>query len=128
MKTITDKDINGTVLSQRNINYDSFTNASKSSGVISSSIGLTKIIVNGAFVTTQPNSPTFDVLSNGTIYFSEGLHSIAEVPIYYSNVTETFSDGANTKTAFTSHNDYNDYLGINFGRGIIKSEAQPVIY
>jgi hypothetical protein len=117
VKTITDKDISGTVLSQRNINYDSFTNASKSSGIISSSIGLTKIIVNGVFVPTQSPAPTFNVLSNGTIYFSEGLHSIAEIPIYYTNVTETMSDGANTKTTFTSHNDYNDYLGINFGRG-----------
>lgn len=117
VKTITDKDISGTVLSQRNISYDSFTNASKSSGVISSSIGLTKIISNGVFASSEPNAPSFPTLANGTIYFSEGLHTIAEIPIYYTNVTETLSDGANTKTAFTSHNDYNDYLGINFGRG-----------
>lgn len=117
VKTITDKDIDGSVLSQRNISYDSFTNASKSSGFISSTIGLTKIISNGVFTSSESVAPTFPTLSNGTIYFSEGLHSIAEIPIYYTNVTETLSDGANTKTEFTSHNDYNDYLGINFGRG-----------
>ncbi|MDZ7899129.1 MAG: hypothetical protein U5N85_14040 [Arcicella sp.] len=128
VKTITDKDISGTVLSQRNINYDTFTNANKSSGIISATIGLTKIISNGVFVSSQSPAPFFPTLANGTIYFSDGLHSIAEIPIYYTNVTETLSDGANTKTAFTSHNDYNDYLGINFGRGIIKSVVLPVIY
>jgi RHS repeat-associated protein len=117
VKTITDKDINGTTLSQRTINYDSFSNSSKSSGIISATIGLTKIVSNGAFTSSQSPSPSFPTLSNGTIYYSEGFHSIAEIPIYYTNVTETLSDGAATKTAFTSHNDYNDYFGINFGRG-----------
>jgi RHS repeat-associated protein len=117
VKTIIDKDVDGTVLVEKNYNYNSFTNANKSSGVISATIGLTKIIVNGVFVSPEPNAPSFPVLSNGTIYFSEGLHSIAEIPLYYTNVTETLSDGASTKTTFTSHNDYNDYLGINFGRG-----------
>jgi Domain of unknown function (DUF6443) len=117
VKTIIDKDLNGTPLIQKDYGYNSFTNSSKSSGVISSSIGLTKIISNGVFTSSEPNAPTFPVLNNGTIYFSEGLHSIAEIPIYYTNVTETLSDGASTKTAFTSHNDYNDFLGVNFGRG-----------
>ena len=112
-----DKDVDGNVLDTRNISYDSFTNANKSSGVISASIGLTKITSNGVFVSSEPNSPSFPVLANGNIYYSEGFHSIAEVPIYYTNVTESRNDGSNTKTTFTSHNDYNDYLGINFGRG-----------
>ena len=114
VKTITDKDVDGNVLDTRNISYDSFTNANKSSGVISASIGLTKITSNGVFVSSEPNSPSFPVLANGNIYYSEGFHSIAEVPIYYTNVTESRNDGSNTKTTFTSHNDYNDYLGINF--------------
>lgn len=117
VKTVIDKDINGDVLIQKNYVYDSFTNTNKSSGVISSSIGLTKIISNGVFVSSEPNAPSFPTLTNGTIYHSEGFHSIAEVPIYYTNVTESRSNNAITKSTFTSHNDYNDYLGINFGRG-----------
>ena len=117
VKTIVDKDVNGTVLVQKDYDYNSFSNTNKSSGVISSTIGLTKIISNGVFVSAEPNAPSFPTLANGTIYCSEGLHSIAEMPIYYTNVTETLSDGASTKTAFTSHNDYNDFFGVNFGRG-----------
>ena len=117
VKTIIDKDVDGTLLVQKDYNYNSFANANKSSGVISSSIGLTKIISNGVFTSPEPTAPSFPTLANGTIYYSEGLHSIAEIPIYYTNVTETLSDGASTKTAFTSHNDYNDFLGVNYGRG-----------
>lgn len=116
VKTVIDKDISGTVLVQKEYTYNSFANANKSSGVISSSIGLTSI-AGGVFTSSQTNAPAFPVLGNGTIYFSEGFHSIAETPIYYTNVTETLSDGAVTKSTFTSHNDYNDFFGTNFGRG-----------
>jgi RHS repeat-associated protein len=116
VKTVIDKDISGAILVQKEYTYNSFANANKSSGVISSSIGLTSI-AGGTFTSSQPNAPTFPTLANGTIYYSEGFHSIAETPIYYTNVTETLSDGAVTKSSFTSHNDYNDFFGTNFGRG-----------
>jgi RHS repeat-associated protein len=118
VKTIIDKDLDGTVLIQKDYGYNSFANANKSSGVISSSIGLTKLrylLDKPAYI--EPNSPFFPVLPNKDKYYSEGLHSIAEMPIYYTNVTETLSDGATTKSSFTSHNDYNDFLGVNFGWG-----------
>lgn len=117
VKTIIDTDLNGDVVSRKNYYYDSFDNANKSSGVISSSIGLTKLRYVDAPSNNDPTKPYFPVLPNKDFYYSEGLHSIAEIPIYYTNVTEALNDSSITKSVFTSHNDYNDFLGINFGHG-----------
>ncbi|WP_159102736.1 DUF6443 domain-containing protein [Flectobacillus major] len=116
IKTIIDKDVNGDILSKKEYKYDSFSNINKSSGVISSSIGLTKLRYIDAPINT-PTTPRFPVLPNKDFYYSEGLHTMAEIPIYYTNVTETLSDNSITKTTFTSHNDYNDFWGVNFGWG-----------
>ncbi|WP_026897958.1 DUF5977 domain-containing protein [Daejeonella oryzae] len=97
-------------------NYDSFDNPNISSGVALAPI-------NNYFLTLDVTIPALPWPQNSTatsnykIYKSDPFNSISLTPIYYFNVRETIGGLIRTDHSFTSHLDYPDNLGINYGIG-----------
>jgi hypothetical protein len=121
IRRITDVDINGNPPVVKDYSYDLFANSGVSSGV-------TVAPVNNYYVSllvTTPSgdlqwlfaTPTPDIQQNWQVWKSSSLYSLSQSPVYYFNVRETIGSALRTDYEFTSHLDYPDNLGVNYGLG-----------
>ncbi|OOQ57424.1 hypothetical protein BC343_15110 [Mucilaginibacter pedocola] len=121
LKKITDTDIAGNPPVVKTYSYDYFTSPSLSSGFISAPIS--NYYYN--FYVSQPSNdfggifgPSVpDIQTNWEFWKSDPFYSLSLLPVYYANVRETIGNSLKTDFTFTSHLDYPDELGVNYGLG-----------
>jgi len=119
VKTIINTANNGTPPVQKDFYYTNFGNPSISSGVILAPINSYFFTFN---TTTSgglgtPWSQVPDVTVNWQIYKSDPFFPLSTNPVYYFNVREKSGNTLQSDYTFTSHLDYPDELGVNYGLG-----------
>ncbi|MFD0766155.1 DUF5977 domain-containing protein [Mucilaginibacter lutimaris] len=121
VKRITDTDNSGNPPVVKDYAYDLFSNSNVSSGVALARVN--KFFFS--FPVTTPSgelqwlfgTPTPDVTHDWNVWKSDPFYSMSLNPVYYFNVRETIGNTIRTDYEFTSHQDYNDNLGYNYGLG-----------
>ncbi|QHS56420.1 hypothetical protein GWR56_13060 [Mucilaginibacter sp. 14171R-50] len=121
LKKMIDSGGNGMPAMTKEYSYNKFNNLNLSSGVALAP-------VNKFFFTFQVSQISGklawlfggevpDTTVNWNIWKSDPFYTLSQTPIYYFNVRETTGSTIRTDYEFTSHLDYPDYLGVNYGLG-----------